>query len=120
MINPFATDAAVCGVITPAVNLQDGLRLLADLHPLLLKLEIGIGLTGSLAYRGTSTKDIDLVLYPFHEKRTLTIDWLRAFLTPLGFTIDYAGSSTGSGSDPNTVLVTTYNGKRVDFLLTSR
>lgn len=70
----------------------DGLTLIKLLEPQVAPLGLHLALGGSLAYRGTSEKDIDIMVYT-HSKEPLSCEQFFKLLNPVlesaGFVSDH-------------------------------
>lgn len=102
-------------------TLTDGISTLRQLEPDIYKdLGAHLALGGSLAYRGTSTKDIDIIIYPHSRERPVDRVKLLAWLEIRGFTPDNF-AAWQEYANLTDVLVTTHtDGRRVDFFIMDR
>ncbi len=92
------------------------------LEPKLAEVGAHLALTGGVLYRGSSEKDLDLIIYP-HTKSDLVWDVLpvKQLLTEFFGSIkiqDCEGVSQ-MRDDKEVSWLTTKNGKRVDFFFLS-
>jgi len=71
-------------------------------------------LAGGVMYKGTSDKDLDVIVYPHDRDNCILVDvlWerLRGFLSPLK-----SFNSKGSSRDSKDVRVFYVAGRRIDF-----
>jgi hypothetical protein len=57
--------------MSEVILLQEGIEICREIEPLLVNIDYHCALGGSLLYRGTSTKDIDIFIYPHQIKRQM-------------------------------------------------
>jgi hypothetical protein len=97
------------------LTLEDGIRICREIEDVLSPLGYHTALTGSLLYKGRSTKDVDIVVYPHQVSEQLApviiLDKLGVFVTSL--------QNEASCTD-KLVAVTEYKGVRVDFFFLER
>lgn len=99
-------------------NREEAFWVIERLEPEMAKLGAHCALTGSILYRGTSDKDLDIVLYP-HIAHKDKFDWIPVKQALARFfsateTNDCGGTSQIRDNKMVSWL-TTPKGKRVDF-----
>jgi hypothetical protein len=75
-----------------------------------------VGLTGGTLYRGSSTKDLDLVVYPHSTERQLRRELMASLK---GFGVSWDNDGIRHYNDDKLVATGQYNGKRIDFFFLS-
>jgi len=98
---------------------EEAVWVIERLEPVMANLGAHVALAGSVAYRGTSDKDLDLILYPHQAVEGVPFDWFLAkvelekfFAAPA--IVDCGGTSQLRDAKKVSWL-TTPKGKRVDF-----
>lgn len=108
-------------------NLQEAQALVAKIWEPLAQAGFHVGLTGSVLYKGSSDKDLDLIVYPHKTGEKTLNDAVRA-LKSLGFVrwFNYKAvrAARGQGDfeygyDNKKVEIWRYNKKRVDIFFLS-
>lgn len=103
-------------------TLEEALPIVRDLTTALREIRYAVALGGSVLYRGTSTKDLDLVVYPYcvPEKNETA---LKEALVNFGFVLKHNKEYVQEGwrrrgsQDIKHVEVWTYQNKRVDIII---
>jgi hypothetical protein len=97
------------------LTLEDGIRICREMEAVLAPLGYHTALTGSLLYKGQSTKDADIIVYPHQVSEQLApviiLEKLGVFVTSL--------QNEASCKD-KLVAVTEYKGARVDIFFLER
>lgn len=88
-----------------------------DLEPILAPLGVHVAIGGSCVYRGYSSKDMDVMLYP-HTKKPIDRPAILAVLLGLGWE-SYRSAAKDFTQVPD-VHVAVREGVRVDFFFLSR
>lgn len=102
------------------ITLEKAIEACIEMEAMLSPIGYHCGLTGSTLYKGESTKDIDIIVYPHQisEQKTLNqvIDFIEGFHTNM---YSSQRSNTISRITPSTtdklVVVGDYKGIRVDL-----
>lgn len=95
-------------------TLEDGLIFARSLEPLAIANGAHVALGGSVLFRGSSTKDIDILIYPHSAK--VGIDRAGFEKTLLGFGItEWSERTQAHYQDTKEVWMAMYQSKRVDF-----
>lgn len=108
-------------------TLAEALPFVKSLREALIPIGFGVGLTGSLLYRGTSEKDIDIVLYPLGHpeppKEIIDLSSLYCALDALGMScyMDRAATTQTwrdiGSQDTKHVEIWSHGGRRVDLMI---
>jgi hypothetical protein len=102
-------------------NIDEGLHLLRTLRPALLKAGWAVGLGGSLAYKGSSEKDADIIVFPMSSDK-VDFEALYSVLNEFGLKQLYNREQVVArwraigSTDTKHVEIWSYGSKRVDFL----
>lgn len=97
-------------------TLAEGVNIIQDLDPLLRKVGIVCALTGSVIFKGESTKDLDIILYPYDDRiLAFSPAKLEEVLVSFGFKRTQ-GMSVEELRYPKEIQIWEFNGKRVDFI----
>jgi hypothetical protein len=107
---------------------QEAIDICSWLEPYFAAKGMHLALGGSLLYRGTSTKDIDILVYPHNAKAGeasyITEGEVRKIITEFGFKEIYpldGESFTGSSAIPGVIVTAhVHQQTRVDFILLAR
>lgn len=99
----------------PMWDAAQGLALARDMEEKLSKrFACHFALGGSVMYRGSSEKDVDLIVYPHY---TLAASHQKEFIVNEIQKLGFVPADDSFGNyESSRALVTTYNGRRVDFL----
>jgi hypothetical protein len=106
-------------------TLDEGLQLLRTLRPEVLKAGWAPALGGSLAYKGSSEKDADIILFPMSADK-VNFEALYSVLNEFGLKRVYdkdqmiASWRERGSTDTKHVEVWTLGTKRVDFIILTR
>lgn len=105
-------------------TLEEGLEVVRWFAPILANCGFGIGLTGSVLTKGTSNKDLDIIVYPLCTDKAEKFD-AKIALVAGGAECKYGRSTVAEAwrkkgsTDNKHVEIWTYNGRRIDvFFLT--
>ncbi len=102
---------------------NESIWMLAALEAELKKLNAHCGLTGSVLYRGDSTKDLDVIIYPRHknQKDHWIEDEIKSFLVKFfeSEKMNDCSSKSQKRDDKKVCWLTTGSGKRIDFFFLS-
>lgn len=90
-----------------------------DLEPILSLNGFHCAIGGSLVYRGSSTKDIDIFIYPHNRDIYMDLDLLVKILAVEGF-LKRSGSLESSTIVPDVLVTADRLGRHVDFFFMSR
>lgn len=101
-------------------NTEDAVNLCIRLEPVVSRHGYHLAIGGSLAYRGTSTKDIDILIYPHNSGMECGRAHLIALLKSHGFTELERNSELPATAIPDVWKSMSTNGKRVDFFFMVR
>lgn len=78
-----------------------------------------VALGGSVLHKGTSSKDLDVFIYP-HKTNQADRKWLDKKLTEFGVEVNHNATEMHEVyGDSKEVLVCEYQGKRVDIFILS-
>jgi len=100
----------------------EAIVMLSALEPELAMQGFHCALTGSVLYRGTSTKDLDVIIYPHHKKGQVDFDlsgvksFLRIYFQ--SSKINDCSSTSQERDDKQVCWLKTNNQKRIDFFST--
>lgn len=100
-------------------TLQDGADVCKAIEPAIAAIGIHAAIGGSLAYRGDSTKDIDIILYPHNREVIIDRQQIVALLAGLGYHRPN-GDDYQSSAVPDVHCAADGDGKRVDFFFMQR
>ena len=100
-------------------TLQDAAQICILIEPHLASIGLHAAIGGSLAYRGTSTKDIDIILYPHNRDVVVKRLSIVSLLISIGFTPVKELPPT-STRVPDVHATTSAKGERVDFFFMQR
>lgn len=98
---------------------EEAFCVIEKLEPALSAIGAHVALGGSVAYRGTSDKDLDLIIYPHTVVENMKFDWLpvkellKSFFRAESYTECQCGSQLRDWKQVS--CLTTPKGKRVDF-----
>lgn len=105
-------------------TLEEGLEVVRWFAPILADCGFGIGLTGSVLTKGTSNKDLDIIVYPLCTD-SVVIAEAKIALVLCGAERKYGRSTVTDAwrkkgsTDNKHVEIWTYKGRRIDvFFLT--
>lgn len=111
----------------PVWTLDEGVKFVRTVRIPFAQAGYGVGLGGSLVYRGSRTKDLDLLVFPLRSTNGVVhLDPVRSVLVAVGLTLVHDWQfvreewrrNFGS-EDQKCVEVWDYRGRRVDvFVLT--
>lgn len=101
-------------------NTSDAVNLCIRLEPIVSEHGYHLAIGGSLAYRGTSNKDIDILIYPHESGAECARSYLISLLKSHGFTELESESELPATAIPDVWKSVTTNGKRVDFFFMVR
>jgi hypothetical protein len=93
------------------LTLEDGIRICREMEQRLATIGYHCGLTGSLLYKGRSTKDADIIIYP-HQKSEQRPP--ETILETLGVSVTIRPHNEASCTDKQ-IAVCDYHGTRVDL-----
>jgi hypothetical protein len=102
-------------------TLDEGLQLLRTLRPAVLRVGFTVALGGSLAYKGFSEKDADIIIFPMSADK-IDFEALYSVLNEFGLKQVYDREQVVArwraigSTDTKHVEVWSYGDKRVDFL----
>ena len=104
-------------------RIEDATIIVNKLIPALKRAGFSVGITGSVLYKGSSTKDLDLIIYPMNAA-SFSNDKAVKVLVKNGFVLDVPHSKVTAyweehnkePTDTKYVDVWKYNGKRVDIM----
>ncbi len=96
--------------------LLDGVVICQELEPKLAEIGYHLALAGSLLYRGESTKDIDILIYP----HTSQVNCHRKFLVEKLETFGFIPTNDYDGTELPEVHKTKKDNKRIDFFFLNR
>lgn len=68
-------------------TLEEGQALVAALWEPMKEMGLYVGMTGSTLWRGWSTKDLDIILYPSSTAKPVDPERVRAYLRTLGWRV---------------------------------
>lgn len=111
----------------PVWTLDDGVEFIRTIRIPFLQAGYGVGLGGSLVYRGSSNKDLDLLVFPLRSNEWVVhLDPVRTVLVAVGLTMVHDWQYVReewrrqfNSEDQKCVEVWDYWGRRVDvFVLT--
>ncbi len=134
ILNPRPDPVTMFHNIDPLLNhitLEQAVSFIREFEPILAKHGIHSALTGSVLYKGLSTKDFDIILYPRDPKKCMGINSVRNLLMQIGFEMVRCAAGSGmrynkknstfipSGEDKEgrVVDIMEYRGYRVDVFL---
>lgn len=89
---------------------MEALAEVTRLEPIANKHGLHIGITGGVLYKQTSTKDLDLIIYPHQTCKTYNFD---GFLKEISSNV--IDASDHHEDDEKKVYTCTVNNKRIDF-----
>lgn len=93
------------------LTLEDGIRICRELEQRLVPVGYHCGLTGSLLYKGRSTKDADIIIYPHQRAEQLSPEEI---LGVLGVGVTVQPHREASCRDKQ-IAVCDYLGTRIDL-----
>jgi hypothetical protein len=103
-------------VITTESNythtLQNAVILVQALEPLLAEHGYHCGLTGGVIFRGSSTKDTDLIVYAHDPQKTIEPHELLSRIKAAGLRLEY---TTDAEYTHREIILCRYRGARVDL-----
>jgi tRNA nucleotidyltransferase (CCA-adding enzyme) len=101
-------------------TLEEGLALARDLEKKIKRVynHYHVALGGSVLHRGSSTKDLDIFIYP-HKSDQLDREYLNNSLKEFGFVDAQDRTEIHSDYNHKEVIKYSYNGKRVDIFFLS-
>ena len=100
-------------------RLEDGHNVCMKLEPELAKIGLHAAIGGSLAYRGDSEKDIDIILYPHNREVKVDRFDVADLLEKNGYEA-YKFDPTTSTCVPDVLPTEDERGQRVDFFFMQR
>lgn len=109
----------------PVWTLEEAVPLLKELREVTTKVGFAVALAGSILYRGTSTKDLDIVVFPLRvedPQAELDLTALKEALEEFGLCPVLSREAVTQGwrkqgsLDTKHVEVWQYQGRRVDLL----
>lgn len=96
-------------------QLEEAIEFCKSLTEFLQPLGFGVAMTGGVLVKGSSEKDLDLIIYPFKKKSANYLKLLWE-LTAFGlFYVRLPNHNKGYEDDGKLVQVWDYKGKRVDL-----
>ena len=97
----------------------DAVNICREIEPILAGIGYHCGLTGSTLYKGKSTKDIDIIIYPHQISKQLP---MNEILEKIGATTNMYGTQGKKiptkikpSCTDKVIAVSNYKGLRVDF-----
>lgn len=96
------------------ITLSDGIRIANACEAAIIPAGYHCALGGSLLHRGTSSKDVDLFIYP-HCGRNLQPEVLRSALQSAGFKPVFKWGFSENSADTKEIECWDYKGFRIDF-----
>ncbi len=102
--------------MTPTHTLESAVELCREIEPHLAKIGYHCGLTGSCLYKGSSFKDVDVILYPHQVKEKRPKEDVLQVLSGLGFVPRYQTQRSCVDKD---VLLLGREDRRVDCFFLS-
>jgi len=95
-------------------NIEQAQKLCANLERQLAPLGAHVALGGSVLYNGSSTKDVDIIIYPHaNSDKVKSLTPIKAKLVELGFTYSDEAPSVNDGKIVR--VMNDISGRRVDF-----
>lgn len=101
-----------------AITLSRAVEICRELEPALAAIGYHCGLTGSVLYKGSSLKDVDVIVYPHQVTERKSRATIVAALRGVGAIPSYDQSTVGSCRDKD-VHVFAFRGLRVDLFFLS-
>jgi hypothetical protein len=95
-------------------TLDNAVALIRLIEPLLSPYGYHCGLTGGVLFKGTSTKDTDIILYPHNPDKKLLPEQLLPLLLPIGLT---KRMETDIEYTHREVIICSYADRRIDLFL---
>lgn len=68
----------------PAWKLEDGVRLIRALEPYMRQIGAHVGVTGGVLFKGSSQKDLDVIVYPHTTAKPPTLEEVEGVLRGVG------------------------------------
>ena len=78
-MNPIELDG-----IEPAWTLKEALNLVRRMEDIAISQNCHVGLMGSVLHKGSSTKDLDVLLYPHNTEEPFDVEAILRSFAPLG------------------------------------
>jgi hypothetical protein len=96
-------------------KLEEALDFCRSLNEFVAPFGFGVGLTGGVLAKGSSQKDLDLIIFPFKKK---SANWFKLIWELTNFGLVYVrlpNHNKGYEDDGKKVQVWEYQGKRIDL-----
>jgi len=105
---------------TPKYTTADALKIASELEPILAQNGLHVAIGGSLVYRGTSEKDIDIFIYPHSRETPMDLKVITSILNSAGYIRRVVNDETTSTMVPDVWTASDDKGRNVDFFFMSR
>lgn len=101
-------------------TIQHAIEIAKELEPVMANIDMHVAIGGSLAYRGTSEKDIDIYLYPDTRQTVIDRNQIVALLATRGFKSRKANDESRTKVADVFVSEQVTTGNKVDFFFLER
>lgn len=93
----------------------EGIQICRQIEKFVSEVGLHCGLTGSVLYKGSSEKDLDVIIYPHQVSNPISKEVAKKALAKIGIKPKYRVSTVASCQDKDVEVFETESGRRIDI-----